>query len=111
MPLLDGHKDYAAAKSAFLSGRGKSSTKVSVKRHCIVDHPKRKFTEREIILLVAHANGSVEKNLGHSAIPGTVMFKCKDSDEDLCEFAIKIYYESKSGNHIIVVHAFRRDKT
>lgn len=43
-----------------------------------------------------------------SAIPGSVLFKCKDADDDDCEFAILIYYDKQTGNEFIVVHALER---
>ncbi len=83
--LISGHSNFAAAKSAFLSARTKATTKIIVRRHCIVDHPTRKFTEREILELVKAEDGKVIKNEMNTAIPGSILFKCKDADGDECE--------------------------
>lgn len=110
MALINGHSDFSTAKSSFLSGRAKSSTKIIIKQHCIIDHPQRKFTAFEIKQLIKEGNGEVEKNERPTAIPGSILFKCKDADNDDCEFAILIHYDKQTGNIFLVVHAFRKDK-
>ncbi|NRA47342.1 MAG: hypothetical protein HRU09_20520 [Oligoflexales bacterium] len=77
-----------------------------VRRHCWVDHPKRAFTQAEVLRLLL-GKGHLKNNHYPSAKPGSFLWTCKDDDDESVEIAV-IIEEGKI--KAIAISAYRNDK-
>ena len=102
-------------KAKFFALRG--SCKIIVKNHAYLDHPKRGFTNIEILDLVKFGLGQVKENKFPTAIEGSFLFCPQDDQNEICELVLVIdeqEVETENGivnDMIIVCSAYRKDRT
>ncbi len=100
-------------RKKFFALRGQN--KVQVKKHAWRDHPKRNFTEIEILNIV-RGIGQIRPNVAATALPGSFVFHAKDDDDADCEIVVLIEEVAISGHPqgasewIIICSAYRQDK-
>lgn len=75
-------------RQRFFEIRG--TCQIVVKGHAYKDHPKRKFSEAEIKLLVKTKAGQILRNDFPSAIPDSVLFVLRDDKGRRCEIVLLI---------------------
>lgn len=99
MKLTDARKKFDQLRRT----RGR----ILVRKHAWKDWPKRKFTVGEIVELVM---GDGHLKMNHVDRPTTpFVWHCKDQDEEPCTLAVD-FQEDESGDLIVVVSAYRKDK-
>ncbi len=82
---------------------------ILVKRHAFKDHPERRFTLDEIVMLTREG-----KTLKLGSLPSapkeSFLIIAKDDGGRHCELGILFEQDEKSGKFIICIHAWRKLK-
>lgn len=82
--------------------------RISVRPHAWKDYPGRGFSPLELIRLLG-GRGVLKDNHYPSAQPGSFLWVCKDDDSRKTEIAI-VFEQERSGQIIVIIHAFREIK-
>ena len=95
----------------------KRTCKIIVKGHAYNDHPKREFSEIELMNLVKSGDGRVTENDSPDAIEDSFLYFPKDEDKEECKVVIllkEVEIVEKDGTTvketIIVCSAYRKDR-
>ncbi len=82
--------------------------RISIRPHAWKDHPKRKFSPLELVRLL-QGKGGLHDNKYPTAVKGSFLWVCKDEEGRKAELAI-IFETDKSGDLIVIIHAYREIK-
>ena len=77
-----------------------------IRRHCWADHPRRAFTQAEVLRLLL-GKGHLKNNHYPAAKPSSFLWTCKDDDDESVEVAVIIEEEKIK---VVAISAYRNDK-
>jgi len=86
----------------------KIDERISVRPHAWRDHPERRFTALELVRLI-RGRGVLRDNKYPSAQPRSFLWACMDDDLRKAEVAL-VFEQDKSGDLIVIIHAYREVK-